>query len=137
FSIYTTVTLFASTGGQLVISAIGYAGFLPFVLAAIAYNGAVLPTAISRTPQPQPLNSAGLDLGLLIRTSPVAVVAAFSVGMANGAFGTLAPVYGLERGFDTATVAYFVGLSVLIGAFAQVPLGRLSDRIDRRLVLVG
>lgn len=137
FSIYTSVTLFASTAGQLVISVIGYAGYLPFVLAAIAYIGAVLPTAVSRTPQPQPLNSVALDLGLLIRTSPVAVIAAFSVGMANGAFGTLAPVYGIERGFDTATVAYFVGLSALVGAIAQVPLGRLSDRIDRRLVLTG
>src|SRR5690606_20292035 len=137
FSIYTSVTLFASTGGQLVISAIGYAGFLPFVLAAIAYIGAVLPTAISRTPQPQPLNSAGLDLGLLIRTSPVAVVAAFSVGMANGAFGTLAPVYGIERGFATSTIAYLMSLAIVAGAIAQVPLGRLSDKIDRRQGMMG
>ena len=35
-----------------------------------------------------------LHLMLLYQTSPVAVVASFSVGMANGAFGTLAPVYG-------------------------------------------
>ncbi len=137
FSIYVSVTLFASTAGQMTIAATGVAGFLPFVLAAIAYIGAVLPTAVTRTPQPAPLKSASFDIGLIYRTSPIAVIAAFSVGMANGAFGTLAPVYGIERGFSTATVAYLMSLAIVAGAIAQVPLGRLSDRIDRRKVMMG
>ena len=137
FSIYVSVTLFASTAGQLIISVTGVAGYIPFVLAAIAYIGAVLPTAVTRTPQPAPLQAVSLDLKLLYHTSPVAVVAAFSVGMANGAFGTLAPVYGIERGFATSTVAYLMSLAIVAGAIAQVPLGRLSDRIDRRMVMLG
>lgn len=137
FSIYVSVTLFASTAGQLIIAATGVAGYIPFVLAAIAYIGAVLPTAVTRTPQPVPLQAVSLDIGLLYRTSPIAVVAAFSVGMANGAFGTLAPVYGTERGFSTATIAYLMSLAFIAGAIAQIPLGRLSDRIDRRKVLMG
>lgn len=137
FSIYVSVTLFASTAGQMIIAVTGVAGYIPFVLAAIAYIGAVLPTAVTRTPQPAPLNSASLDIGLLFRTSPIAVVAAFSVGMANGAFGTLAPVYGITRGISTASVAYLMSLALVAGAIAQVPLGRLSDKIDRRMVLVG
>lgn len=137
FSIYVSVTLFASTAGQLIISVTGVAGYIPFVLAAIAYIGAVLPTAVTRTPQPVPLQAVSLDVGLLYRTSPVAAVAAFSVGMANGAFGTLAPVYGIERGFATSTVAYLMSLAIVAGAIAQIPLGRLSDRIDRRKVIMG
>lgn len=137
FSIYVSVTLFASTAGQMIIAVTGVAGYIPFVLAAIAYIGAVLPTAVTRTPQPAPLKSASFDIGLIYRTSPVAVIAAFSVGMANGAFGTLAPVYGIERGFSTATIAYLMSLAIVSGAIAQVPLGRLSDRIDRRKVMIG
>ncbi|HWJ89230.1 MAG TPA: MFS transporter [Pelagibacterium sp.] len=137
FSIYVSVTLFASTAGQLIISVTGVAGYIPFVLAAIAYIGAVLPTAVTRTPQPAPLQAVSLDLKLLFVTSPVGAIAAFCVGMANGAFGTMAPVYGIERGFATSTIAYLMAMSVLAGAFAQVPLGRLSDRIDRRKVLIG
>ena len=137
FSIYVSVTLFASTAGQMIIAVTGVAGYIPFVLAAIAYIGAVLPTAVTRTPQPAPLQTVTLDIGLLYKTSPIAVVAAFSVGMANGAFGTLAPVYGTERGFSTATIAYLMSLAIVAGAIAQVPLGRLSDRIDRRKVLMG
>ncbi|WP_127144749.1 MFS transporter [Pelagibacterium montanilacus] len=137
FSIYVSVTLFATTAGQMAISVTGVAGYIPFVLAAIAYIGAVLPTAITRTPQPVPLQSASFDIGLLFRTSPIAVMTAFSVGMANGAFGTLAPVYGLERGFSTATIAYVMSLAIVAGAIAQIPLGRLSDIIDRRAVIMG
>ena len=137
FSIYVSVTLFASTAGQMIIAVTGVAGYIPFVLAAIAYIAAVLPTAVTRTPQPAPLQTVSLDVGLLYKTSPIAVVAAFSVGMANGAFGTLAPVYGIERGFSTATVAYLMSLAIVAGAIAQVPLGRLSDRIDRRMVIMG
>lgn len=137
FSIYVSVTLFASTAGQLIIAATGVEGYIPFVLAAIAYIGAVLPTAVTRTPQPAPLKSTSFDIGLIYRTSPIAVIAAFSVGMANGAFGTLAPVYGIERGFSTATIAYLMSLAIVSGAIAQVPLGRLSDRIDRRKVMFG
>jgi MFS family permease len=111
FSIYVSITLFASTAGQMAISVTGVAGYIPFILAAIAYTCAVLPTAVTRTPQPAPLQSASLDIGLLFKTSPVAVITAFSVGMANGAFGTLAPVYGIERGFSTATIAYVMSLA--------------------------
>lgn len=137
FSIYLSLTLFATTAGQLAITGTGVAGYVPFVIAALAYIGAILPTAITRTPQPPPLQAVTLDIGLLYRTSPVAVVAAFSVGMANGSFGTLAPVYGIERGFDTTTVALVFSLAIVSGAIAQVPLGRLSDRLDRRQVLMG
>ncbi|MCD7059273.1 MFS transporter [Pelagibacterium xiamenense] len=137
FSIYVSVTLFASTAGQMAISVTGVAGYIPFVLAALAYTCAVLPTAVTRTPQPAPLQSATLDLRYLVRTSPIAVLAAFSVGMANGSFGTLAPVYGIERGFSTATVAYIMSLAIVAGALSQIPLGRISDRIDRRKVIMG
>ncbi len=137
FSIYVSVTLVASTAGQMIIAGTGVAGYIPFVLAAIAYIGAVLPTAVTRTPQPAPLQTVSLDLMLLYRTSPISVVAAFSIGMANGAFGTLAPVYGISRGLSTATVAYLMSLAFIAGAIAQIPLGRLSDKIDRRKVLIG
>jgi MFS family permease len=136
FSIYTTINMTASTLGQLSMSLTGVAGYVPFVVGAISFICAVLPSALTSTPQPRPLKSARLDLMLLFRTSPVAVVASFSVGMANGAFGTLAPVYGYERGLDAHGIAYLFSVTAIVGALAQVPFGRLSDKIDRRVVLV-
>lgn len=137
FSIYVTINMAASTMGQIAMSVTGTAGYIPFIVGAISFICAVLPTALTSSPQPKPLQSAKLDIGLLYRTSPIAVIAAFSVGMANGAFGTLAPVYGYEQGLDASGIALLFALAAILGAMAQVPFGRLSDRIDRRLVLIG
>lgn len=137
FSIYVTINMAASTLGQIAMSVTGTAGYVPFVLGAISFICAILPTALTSSPQPRPLSSAKIDIGLLYRTSPVAAIAAFSVGMANGSFGTLAPVYGYERGLDAGGIAFLFSLAAILGAVAQIPFGRLSDRIDRRLVLIG
>lgn len=137
FSVYTTINMAASTAGQLAMSATGVSGYIPFVVGAISFICAVLPSALTSSPQPRPLQSARLDLKLLYKTSPVAVIASFSVGMANGTFGTLAPVYGHAQGLNAADIAYLFALTALVGAVAQIPFGRLSDRVDRRLVMIG
>jgi MFS family permease len=137
FSVYTTINMAASTLGQLAMSLTGVVGYLPFVLGAISFICALLPTALTSKPQPRPLQSARLDLKLLYRTSPVAAVAAFSVGMANGTFGTLAPVYGYSQHLDAAGISYLMCLTVILGAASQIPFGRMSDRMDRRKVIVG
>jgi MFS family permease len=137
FSIYVTINMAASTVGQLTMSMTGTAGYIPFVVGAISFICALLPTALTSSPQPRPLSSAKIDLGLLFRTSPVAGVAAFACGMANGAFGTLAPVYGYQQGLDASGISFLFAIAAILGAVGQIPFGRLSDRIDRRLVLIG
>jgi MFS family permease len=136
FSIYTTINMTASTLGQLAMSVTGVSSSIPFIVGAIAFICAILPTAMTSTPQPRPLASAKLDVFLLYKTSPLAVIAAFSVGMANGTFGTLAPVYGYGQGLDASGIAYLFAVTAVLGALAQVPAGRISDKIDRRWVMV-
>ncbi len=70
FSLYSAINMAASTVGQLAMSATGVVGYLPFVLGAISFICALLPTALTSKPQPRPLQSAKLDLPLLYRTSP-------------------------------------------------------------------
>jgi predicted MFS family arabinose efflux permease len=118
-------------------SVTGTLGYVPFVVGAISFICAVLPSALTSTPQPRPISSARLDVVLLYKTSPLAVIAAFACGMANGTFGTLAPVYGFEQKLDASTIAYLFAVTAVVGAVAQTPFGRLSDKIDRRLVIVG
>lgn len=137
FASYMMANLAFSTAGQMIIVVTGVQGFLPFVIGAMGFSLAVLPTALTVSAQPRPLARAKLDLGLLIRTSPVAVLAALGVGMAGGTFGTLAPVYGIRIGLDSGTIAYLMSLTIVIGALGQLPIGRLSDAMDRRIVLIG
>ncbi len=136
FSIYTTINMSASTLGQLAMSITGVSSHIPFIVGAIAFICAILPSALTSTPQPRPLASAKLDVRLLYKTSPLAVIAAFAVGMANGTFGTLAPVYGHDQGLDAPGIATLFAVTAVLGAIAQVPAGRISDKIDRRWIII-
>ncbi len=136
FSVYTTINMAASTVGQLAMSVTGVAGYVPFVIGAISFICAVLPSALTSTPQPRPMSSAKLDVVLLYKTSPLAVIAAFACGMANGTFGTLAPVFGYEQGLNASDIAYLFAVTAVLGAIAQIPFGRLSDTMDRRMVII-
>ncbi len=136
FGVYTMVNLAATTGGQLLAAVGDPAGHVLFVLAAIFYSLSLVPSALTKTAQPKPLVQTGLDLRVLIRNSPLAVVGVFLIGMSNSTFGTLGVVYGSQVGLDVSSIALMMSLSLLAGSLVQAPVGLLSDRIDRRIVLV-
>lgn len=136
FGIYTMVNLAATTAGQMVLTLGDASGFFFFVLAAMVYCLALLPTAISATSKPRPLTRVSLDLPQLWRNSPIAVFAVLMVGISNAAFGTLAAVYAARIGMELEAIALFASLPILAGAASQIPVGIASDRFDRRKVLL-
>ena len=137
FGVYTTVILAAGTLGQLSIAFGDATGPTFFVAAAMLCTLALVPTAVSSSASPAPLLDARLDVAGMWRNSPLALVGAVLIGLANGTFGTLAAVYADRLALSVGAVTLFVALPVLAGAIAQVPVGRLSDRLDRRHVLAG
>lgn len=136
FGIYTMVNLAATTAGQMVLTLGDASGFLFFVLAAIIYCLALLPTAISATTTPRPLTQVSLDLRKLWKNSPIAVFAVLMVGISNASFGTLAAVYAARIGLSLGDIALFASVPILAGAASQIPVGIASDRFDRRKVLI-
>ncbi|WP_417475733.1 MFS transporter [Leisingera sp.] len=136
FGIYTMVNLAATTAGQMVLTLGDASGFFFFVLAAMVYCLALLPTAVSATSTPRPLTRVSLDLPQLWRNSPIAVFAVLMVGISNAAFGTLAAVYAARIGMELEAIALFASLPILAGAASQIPVGIASDRFDRRKVLL-
>ena len=136
FSVYQMVVFGGSTGGQLLMVITPPSEFFFFVIGAILYCLAVLPMALSAAQHPLPLKTSRLDIRALYANSPVSAVAVLLIGMVNGAFGTLGAVYGQKIGLPIATVALLMAGAVLGGSLVQFPLGRVSDRMDRRKVLV-
>ncbi|MBM1218668.1 MFS transporter [Ponticoccus sp. SC2-23] len=136
FGVYTMVNLAATTAGQMVLTLGDPGGYFFFVLAAMVYCLALLPTAISATSTPRPLTKVSLDLRKLWRNSPIAVFAVLMVGVSNAAFGTLAAVYAARVGLPLGDIALFASIPILAGAASQIPVGIASDRFDRRKVLI-
>lgn len=136
FGIYTMVNLAATTAGQMVLTLGDASGYFFFVLAAMVYCLALLPTAISATSTPRPLTRVSLDLRQLWRNSPIAVFAVLMVGISNASFGTLAAVYAARIGLSLDEIALFASIPILAGAVSQIPVGIASDKFDRRKVLL-
>jgi len=137
FAIYTMISLIATMAGQMTLTLGSTNTFLFFVLAAMFYCLALVPTAITTSASPQPLVTVKLDIRSQWKNSPIAVFSVLMVGVSNSAFGTLVAVYGNRVGLALSTVALFASIPILAGALAQIPVGYLSDRIDRRRVLIG
>jgi MFS family permease len=136
FAAYMVIQLASITAGQMLLPVGDVAGFGLFAIAAIAITLALVPVGLTSSSAPQPLGAVRLRLGRLYRMSPVGVLGCFFVGLANGAFGGLGVVFAQGVGLDTTGVALFMSAALVGGTLLQIPFGRLSDRIDRRRVLM-
>ena len=136
FATYMVIQLGAITAGQMLLPAGDAAGFALFAVAAIAITLALVPVGLTSSSVPQPLGTVRLRLARLYRMSPVGVLGCFFVGLANGGFGGLGVVFAQGVGLGTTGIALFMSAALVGGTLFQVPFGRLSDRIDRRRVLM-
>ncbi|MCP8894218.1 MFS transporter [Shinella daejeonensis] len=135
FSFYIAITLVGTVGGQMTVALGDVTTTVLFMVTGILYCLAMLPTTLSTAASPQPLKQVRLDIPALFRTSPIACVGILLVGIANGAFGTLGAVFGANVGLPASTIAVMMSVAIFAGAIMQLPAGRVSDRIDRRMVL--
>lgn len=135
-SLYRIVDLGAVTGGQFLMPLIGVGGFQIFAVAAILFTAALIPISLSRTTSPAPPSTTKLRPSWVWQLSPVAAAGCITLGLTNGAFRTVGPVYAQIMGLSVDQVALFMSLSIAAGAILQYPLGWLSDRTDRRIALL-
>ena len=136
FSIYTIINLTVVTVGQMMLTLDEPTEFPLFALASILLSLAAVPVAMTTASAPRPVDTVSIRFRHLYRLSPVGMVGCLAVGMANGAFWGLAPVYAQSADDSVANVAIFMSITVIAGAVGQWPLGRLSDRMDRRRVIL-
>lgn len=136
-SSYVAVNLGSIMLGQWLLPVASPKGPELFSLAAVLYALCVVPVSMTLLPQPAAQAAPKLRVRRLIKASPVGMAGVTAVGLANGAFWTLGPVYAEKIGFSTTGVAVFMSAFVLGGTLIQLPLGRISDRLDRRWIIVG
>jgi MFS family permease len=134
-SAYIMVNHVALTGGQLLLLTWPVDGFHLFVLGSVLISVSAIPVALTRQAQPTPVTEVRFRPDRLWRASPVGLVGSLMIGVANGAFWSLAPVSATDFGLSHEGAAIFMSVAVMSGALVQMPIGRLSDRLDRRHVL--
>jgi len=137
FGAYIAVNYGAIAIGQLIVTAGDTNGFETFLAAGLALVLATIPVALTRSAQPAPIALVRFKPVDLFKRSPVAFVGVSMIGLATGAFWTLAALFVVQSGMSSDDAALFVAFAVVGGMLAQWPIGHLSDRFDRRYVLFG
>ncbi|MBX3597926.1 MAG: MFS transporter [Rhizobiaceae bacterium] len=135
FGLYMMVTYASIMAGQMAVAAGDVTTESLFMVTGILFCCSLIPTAVSSQASPTPLQDVSLDLRALYKNSPVAFGACLLIGVANGAWGTLGAVYGARINLTTGEIALMMSLVVIAGGALQMPIGRISDRMDRRYVL--
>ncbi len=134
-SAYLTVNFGGLVVGQWLYTLAPPTSFILFNLSAIFYALCLLPVGLTRLPQPQAIVVPELRPMLLFRIAPVGAVGCIVVGLVNGAIWALAPVYAHDHGLRNVLLATFMSVFTAAGALMQVPVGRISDLVDRRYVI--
>jgi MFS family permease len=137
FSIYMVGTFLAIALGQLLIGRASIESAAPFSIIVILFAAALVLVSTTRAEPPQTTIAEELPYGQLLRMAPVAVAGAGLSGFITGAFYALVPAWMQGEGIERTTIGAFMVVTVMGGLAFQVPVGRLSDRFDRRIVLAG
>jgi len=135
-SVYRIVDMAAVMGGQFLLPLFGAVGPEILIVLAMLYCLALVPISLASEGNPPAPPARLVNPLMLWRVSPVAIVGIFTIGLTNGAFRMVGPVYAETIGLDLETVAAFIASWVLAGALFQYPAGWMSDRVDRRLILI-
>ena len=134
-AIYTIIVLASMAIDQLLVNIAPIQGEVLIIISAIFFVAAAIPVCITHTAQPAQNPTASFSPFLVLRTSRAATVGALVSGMVTGTFYSIGPVYGLQIGLEIREISAMMALGILGGAATQLPLGRLSDNVDRRLVI--
>lgn len=135
FSLYMVGTFLALAVGQLLIARIEIEGAGPFNIIVTLFAVALVMVSTTRAEPPLTVATEKLPYGLLARAAPVAVAGCATSGLVSSAFYALAPAWMQDYGIKRETIALSMLAAVVGGLAFQVPVGRLSDRYDRRIVL--
>ena len=136
YSVYQLVAFVASAGGQLVLRGFAPGSFLPFSVAGAMLALGIVPLTMTSVDPPAQPKSIRLRLLWLVNLAPVSALGTLIAGFANGALFALGPVYALQIGMEPTSVPLFTAAIVAGSALGVYPAGRISDQMDRRLVIV-
>ena len=133
-SVYMVVTKAALALGPYLTVGFAADADKPWMIAAGIAAIAMLPVCFTSVEQPEPPKATPLALVEQFETAPAAVIACFGAGLINSGVLTLAPLFAAEH-YGPARAAEFYSAAWTGSLLLQWPAGRISDRMDRRLVI--
>jgi MFS family permease len=135
-SAYLIMQMLGIIVAQSLINIADPGGYDLFIIMSVAVSISFAPILLSASPAPVFGTTRRMSLKQLFKTSPLGCVGTFFLGAVFAAQFGMGPVYATEVGLSAAEISIFIGTIYVGGLVLQYPIGWLSDRMDRRALIV-
>jgi MFS family permease len=135
FSIYMIVTYMGSTVGQQLLNVGDVHSQTLFLVAGVFVVLSTVPVAMTRSIHPKLPKVQQKALKTILKKAPISMLGCFGAGLLHSAFYTMGPVFAHQIQLSVGQISWFMTLTVFGGLMLQWPVGLISDRLDRSLVL--
>ena len=135
-SIYMIVQMAGIVCAQWIVSQGDISGYILFIIPSVLVSLAFAPILLSVRPTPSFERTKPMSIKDLIIASPLACVGMFLLGGVFSAQFGMSAVYGARAGFSVGEISAFVSAIYIAALVAQYPIGWMSDRIDRRILII-
>ncbi len=136
-SLYMIVQMGGIVASQALLNVDDPAGYVLFVIPSVLVSLSFAPILLSVTPTPAFDATKSMSFAKLYKTSPTSVVGMFMMGAVFAAQFGMASIFGTEAGLSVAQISIFISAIFIGGLLLQFPIGWMSDRMDRRILILG
>jgi MFS family permease len=136
-SAYMIVQMLGIIASQFLLNLPDSSGFGLFIIPSVLVSLAFMPILLAPTPAPAFDSTRRLPFRELFRISPLGCAGMLLTGGVFSAMFGMAAVWGAQEGLGLRDISVFVGALYVGGLVLQYPVGWLSDRMDRRMLIMG
>ncbi len=135
-SVYMIISYAANGGGQFLLNLGDPSGFVRFIVVSALVSLALVPISLAPVQAPAIDMPKPVSLKDVYVSSPLAFVGTIAAGLGQGTFFAMGAIYGTQHGLSLAQVSIMMALPSVALIVSQFPVGSLSDRFDRRIVMM-
>lgn len=136
-SAYMIVQMLGIIASQVLLNLPDPTGFALFIIPSVLVSLAFMPILLAPTPAPDFDSTRRISFARLFRLSPLGCVGMLLTGGVFSAMFGMASVWGAQVGLTVREISIFVGSLYVGGLILQYPIGWASDRLDRRMLIMG
>ncbi len=136
-SLYMIVQMMGIISAQFILNLADPGGYTLFVVMSVLVSVSFLPILLTAGTPPAFQTTQRMTLGQLFAISPLGCVGTFLLGGVYAAIFGMGSVFGTQRGMSVAEISAFVAVIYAGGLVFQYPIGWISDRMDRRVLIMG
>ncbi len=135
-SLYMIVQTLGVVASQALLLTADPSGFVLFVIPSVLVSLAIAPILLSISPTPAFDTTKPMTLRELAAYSPLGCFGMFILGGVFSAQFGMSSVYGAQVGLSVAQISTFVATFFVGSVLLQYPIGWMSDRMDRRVLII-